>query len=351
MLSTTYEASNVLLLNKKFPGRLGIPRAMYIIYTSQAKGPGADPGIPSCPSLHDFPSETRACVSSSVVPFWQAAKHQGSTYITRLWLASDVQPNMKPHFTMKSIYVVYLDASAIVSVFAHLYSNNSASWCRKSFMKGRMCTAVHLSFQSTITAMYETNYWNLGLWKAFPARLISIQNTCTFSSQRFCVVLVVSVISVSPPSSLQSWQLRHEHGSVTCHHLQSPLIWSIKGDGFAISTKPERNETAGVSRVKNLDLNFIQFHGCFSCAGAPCGLETQYVRCYHLLCYYDLPYTTKKMHPEQPPPHKKKTFKPNPPRFWEIGVPIIEVVMMEMAGSLGEHLILGFYWLIHRNVR
>lgn len=70
---------------------------------------------------------------------------------------------MKPHFTMKFIYVVYLDASVIFSVFAHLYSNNSASWCRKSFMKGRMCTAVHLSFQSTITAMYETNYWNLGL--------------------------------------------------------------------------------------------------------------------------------------------------------------------------------------------
>lgn len=49
--TTTYETSNVLLLNKEFPGRLGIPRVMYIIYTSQAKGPGADPGVPSCPSL------------------------------------------------------------------------------------------------------------------------------------------------------------------------------------------------------------------------------------------------------------------------------------------------------------
>lgn len=151
----------------------------------------------------------------------------------------------------------------------------------------------------------------------------------------------MSVISVSPPSSLQSWQLRHEHGSVTCHHLQSPLIWSIKGDGFAISTKPERNETACPgSRIWTLEFHEISWMLLLCRCTMWSRKRNPICHCYSLLCY-DLPYTTK----------NASRTTPNPPHFWEIRVPIIEVVIMELAGSLGEHLILRFYWLIHGNVR
>ena len=104
MLSTTLRGMNAATEQGKLPGRLGIRRVMYI-YTSE--GPRAD--LYHCPLVkvwHPilpftawfsmiFLLKPGPASALALCRFGRPAKHQGSTYVTRLWLASDMLPNMK----------------------------------------------------------------------------------------------------------------------------------------------------------------------------------------------------------------------------------------------------------------
>ena len=249
--------------------------------------------------------------------FGRPAKHQGSTYVTRLWLASDMLPNMKTaiHYENHSLL-------GCICVCTPLFKQQ-CKLVQQVLHEGQN---VHCC-APLVSTNYHCHVWNqlleLGTVKSLSGKNNFYPTSVLPLLEDFVLMLVVSYQwSVSPklpvimttapwtwqcdlPSSSEPVHLKHQRRSVRHQH----QAW-----------KKLSGQCPG-SRNLKIEYNFMMF--------------VEVLPLFALLWFYPI---QQRIHPEQPPKKKNMTSTWHSNQIQSAwveswGDTIMEIPMMELVGS------------------